>query len=205
MSYWKQPVDDPTLLAHWALDEAEGIIAYDSTGVCDAYLIGDPVWQPDAGQVGGALMFDGVDDYVLAPLGLNPADGPFSVFGWIKGEEPGQVILSQLNGANWLVADPDLGCLMTELTPPAVGRSIPQPLKSESVITDGQWHRVGFVWNGEKRSLYVDDILVAEDTQSNLQGSDGGLYIGTGKAMESGTYFSGLIDDVRIYNRAIKP
>ena len=51
----------------------------------------------------------------------------------------------------------------------------------------------------------MDDILVAEDTQANLQGSDGSLYIGAGKAMEPGTYWSGLIDDVRIYNRAIRP
>ncbi len=30
MSYWEQPFDDPTLLAHWALDETEGDIAFDS-------------------------------------------------------------------------------------------------------------------------------------------------------------------------------
>jgi hypothetical protein len=29
---------------------------------------------------------------------------------------------------------------------------------------------------------------------------DGGLYIGAGKDLESGSLFSGLIDDVRIYN-----
>ena len=62
----QQPVDDSTLLAHWALDEAEGIIAYDSAGVCDAHLLGDPVWQPDGGQVDGAMMLDGVNDYILA-------------------------------------------------------------------------------------------------------------------------------------------
>jgi hypothetical protein len=99
----------------------------------------------------------------------------------------------------------DLGCLVSELIPPAVGRSVPQPLKSESVITDGQWHRIGFVWDGANRSLYVDDILVAEDAQANLQGSDSSLYIGTGKAMEQGTYWSGLVDDVRIYNRVVRP
>jgi hypothetical protein len=95
--------------------------------------------------------------------------------------------------------------VMTELIPPAVGRFVPQPLISEIMITDGQWHRIGFVWDGSNRALYVDDILVAEDTQTNLQGSDGSLYIGTGKGMESGTYWSGLIDDVRIYNRAVRP
>ena len=203
MSYWQQSVDDPTLIAHWAMDEEEGIIAYDSAGICDAYLMGDPIWQPDAGQVGGALMFDGVDDYVLAPVGLSPADGPFSVFAWVTGGAPGQAIISQSNGTNWLGADSDLGCLMTELIPPAVGRFVPQPLNSEFVITDGQWHRIGFVWDGSNRSLYVDDVLVAVDTQNNLQGSVGGLYIGCGST--AGTYWTGLIDDIRVFNRAVRP
>ena len=205
MSYWQQPVDDPTLIAHWAMDEEEGIIAHDSVGNCDAYLMGDPIWQPDAGQIGGALIFDGVDDYVLATLSLSPADGTFSVFGWIKGEVPGQVIISQSNGANWLGADPDSGCLMTELIPPAVGRFTPQPLKSEYIITDGQWHRVGFVWDGINRVLYVDDIIVAEDVQDGLADSPGALNIGCGSNPSAKTYFSGLIDDIRIYNRVVSP
>jgi len=205
MSYWEQPYDDPYLIAHWALDETEGIIAYDSAGVSDAYLMGEPVWQPDTGMVGGALMFNGVNDYAFAPLDLSPADGPFSIFAWIKGGVPGQVISSQSNGANWLMVDSSFGCLMTELMPPVVGRFRPQPLESESVITDDQWHRIGFVWDGANRSLYVDDILVAEDTQEGLTGSSGVLNIGCGSNLTAGTFWSGLIDDIRIYNRAVNP
>jgi hypothetical protein len=76
---------------------------------------------------------------------------------------------------------------------------------SETVITDGQWHRIGLVWDGSNRTLYVDGVVVADDTQHGLEGSQMGLYICTGKAMEPGTYFSGLIDNVRIYNRAVYP
>ncbi|HCO97044.1 MAG TPA: fibronectin type III, partial [Phycisphaerales bacterium] len=65
--------------------------------------------------------------------------------------------------------------------------------------------RIGLVWDGSNRTLYVDGVVVAEDTQPSLDGSQMGLYIGTGKGMESGTYFSGLIDDIRIYNRAVSP
>jgi sugar lactone lactonase YvrE len=196
---------DPALVAHWKLDEIEGEIAFDSIGHNDAFLIGGPVWQPDDGRIGGALVFDGIDDYAFAQHGLNPADGPFSVFTWIKGGTPGQVILSQLNADNWLRADPDLGCVMTELIPPSVGRFVPQPLKSECVITDGEWHRIGFVWDGVNRALYVDDILVAEDTQQNLSSSLGGLNIGCGNNHAPGTFWSGLVDDVRIYNRVVAP
>jgi hypothetical protein len=32
-----------------------------------------------------------------------------------------------------------------------------------------------------------------------------GLHIGTGQGMEPGAFWSGLIDDVRVYNRAVRP
>jgi N-acetylneuraminic acid mutarotase len=205
MSSWKQPISDPTLIAHWALDETEGMFAADSAGDNDAVVLGGIEWQPCGGQVDGALHFDGVSGCAISGPVLNPADGTFSVFAWIKGGVPGQVVLSQSNGVNWLGADPDFGCLMSELIAFAVGRFTPQPLTSESVITDGQWHRVGFVWDGTNRALYVDDILVSEDTQNNLSSSLGGLNIGCGSNSAAGTFWSGLTDDVRIYNRAVKP
>jgi len=42
------------------------------------------------------------------------------------------------------------------------------PTSRPTVITDGTWHRVGFVWDGSKRTLYVDDVEVGSDTQSSL-------------------------------------
>lgn len=53
--------------------------------------------------------------------------------------------------------------------------------------------------------LYADGSIVAEDMQDSLGGAGNGLYIGTGKEMDPGTFFSGLIDDVRIYNRVVRP
>jgi len=133
---------------------------------------------------------------------LNPADGKLSVFAWIKGGAPGQAVLSQMGGARWLCANPSEGNLMTELK--GAGRGAAE-LPSQAVITDGNWHRIGLVCDGSHRTLYVDDVAVAEDTQANLGPSENGLYIGTGKATETGSFWSGLIDDVRIYNRPVIP
>ena len=201
MEYWDQNVDDPTLLAHWALDETEGAVAYDSAGTNNAVLSGNPTWQPTMGQLNGALELDGIDDCIITGPVLDPAEGPFSVLAWVKGGAAGQVVVSELS-SNWLCTDPSNGELTTELT--CQGRS-PIPLLSETVITDGEWHRIGLVWNGSNRTLYVDDVIVAQDTQNTLNESYSGLYIGTGKAMEAGTFWSGLIDDVRIYTRAVEP
>jgi N-acetylneuraminic acid mutarotase len=203
MSFWEQPFNDPTLIAHWALDEAEGDVAYDSAGVNDAFLVGSPVWQPDGGMVAGALLFDGTYGYVSTDSVLNPAAGVFSVIAWTKGGAPGQAILSQTDGVGWLRADSTEGNLMTDLKS---GRSS-APLLSQTCITDGDWHRIGFVWDGLYRLLYVDGIAVAVDVAplSSLGTAVGGLHFGVGSTLTPGTFFSGLIDDVRIYNRAVTP
>jgi len=193
---------DFSLLAHWKLDEAADNIAHDSAGNKDGTLNGSPIWLPAGGKIDGTLQFDGVDDYVSTPLVVNPMDGPLSVFAWIKGGGAEQAIISQAGGVNWLAAGTSQGKLMTELK--SSGR-LGSPLFSEAVIIDGEWHRVGLVWDGTNRILYVDDVEVAKDTQAGLAGSTGGLYIGSGKNLEPGSFWSGLIDDVRAHNRAVKP
>ena len=195
------PVYSP-LIAHWKLDETEGDIAGDSTRDNDGALEGEPLWRPEGGIIDGALEFDGINDYVSTPFVLNPSSKEFSVFAWIKGGAPGQVILSQADGANWLLADSSDGCLMTELKGGGRNTSI---LVSQTVITDGDWHRVGLTWDGVNRILYVDDIIVAQDTQSILKSSEEGMYIGAGNSLDAGTFFSGLIDDVQIYNETVTP
>jgi hypothetical protein len=192
------------LIAHWKLDETEGIVARDATGdpAYNATLYGNPSWQPEGGKVGGALQFSGAGDYVKTPFVRDPSQGAFSVFAWIKGGTPGQVILSQETGTDWLLADASQGFLMTELK---YGGRSKAALCSQTVVTDGNWHRVGLAWDGSNRVLYVDDVEVARDTQPDLVASAGGLYIGAGSGLTPGTFFSGLIDDVRIYDRAMKP
>jgi Tol biopolymer transport system component len=201
INYWGQEFDDPTLEAHWALDETDGNIAYDSAGENDGTLYGEPLWQPTEGQVNGALQFDGVDDYVSTLFVLNTSPGPFSVLAWVKGGIPGQVIFSQKGLSDWLLVDPADGSLTTKLR---FLTKIDLTLKSEAVITDGNWHRVGLIWNGTNRILYVDDVEVASDTYEKGM-LFGDLQIGAGKDLEAGSFWSGLIDDVRIYDRAVTP
>ena len=205
----KHLFEDYRLIAHWALDEKAGDIAPDSVGGHDGILYGEPLWQPTGGQIVGALEFDGIDDYVETDFVLDPVDGAFSVFAWIQGGVPGQVIISQTDGngtgETWLGTDAIGGNLMSGLVPQKIGWVTPQPLVSESVITDIHWHHVGFVWDGSYRALYVDGVEVAKDTaaQNPLKSATGGLYIGASKDLDAASFFSGLIDDVCIYDVAL--
>ncbi len=194
--------EDSRLIAHWRLDEPAGISADDSAGDHHAELMGNPAWQPDGGQADGALLFNGIDDHISTPPVLDPGTRPFSVFAWIQGGAPGQVIISQGNGQNWLRADPQNGNLYTELK--GSGRR-DGPLASDVLITDGAWHHLGLVWDGAERILYVDDIEVARDAQAQLADASEGLFIGAGESLAPDSFWSGLIDDVRIYDRAVAP
>jgi L-ascorbate metabolism protein UlaG (beta-lactamase superfamily) len=193
---------DFSVAAYWKLDDAQGTVAHDSAAGEDGTLAGGPLWQPAGGKVGGAIQLDGVDDCIKTPYVLNPAEGTFSLFAWVKGGGPGQVIFAQAGGANWLMADSATGALLTQLR--QSGRSS-KDLVSAKAVTDGQWHRVGLTWDGANRALYVDDVEVARDSQGALIGSAGGLYIGAGSTLAPGTFWSGLIDDVRLYSRVVKP
>jgi hypothetical protein len=186
-------------VAYWTFDETTGRVAADSAGECDGVLMGGPVWQPTGGKVAGALKFDGSNDVVVTDFVVNPADGPFSVFAWVNGGGGGQVIVSQdgsAGGTDWLGAS-SAGRLTSALCSPA--------LTSSKVITDDQWHEVGLTWDGTSRTLYVDGAAVAMDKPTAPASSTGGLNIGAGKNLDAGTFWSGLIDDVRIYNKAVKP
>ena len=82
-------------------------------------------------------------------------------------------------------------------------------LQSRALVTDGQWHFVtGIIRNNLSAQLYVDGVLVSSSTTPssswNLSGS-GPLWIGA-QPNASGilvAFFPGLIDDIRIYNRAL--
>jgi len=184
-------------------------------GKFDGVLNGDPQWRPDAGVNGGALSFNGTDSFISTPFVIDPSLDSFSVFAWIKGGAPGQVILSQSSGllaeqggANWLMADPTDGALRTDLREPEVtGRNAGPPgppLISTIVMTDGDWHRIGFVRDADNRILYMDGVETARDSAASLESSEGGLHIGAGRDLDPASFFLGMIDDVCIYDVALR-
>ncbi|GEM_PF-5437135 len=53
--------------------------------------------------------------------------------------------------------------------------------------------------------LYVDDVLEAASAKNEFAGSMGTVIIECRKTMSPRTSFTSRVDDVRIYNRAVKP
>jgi len=198
LTYYGEVIDDPSLISHWKLDETEGNLALDSQGNHDGLVYGNAMWQPSVGRFGGALQFDGVNNYIETDLIHDPCEQPFRVFAWIKGGAAGQAIVSQQTPAGilssvWLGLDPVDGRLMSSHMYPVVPL-----LKSNSIVLDDQWHHVGLIWDGTYRSLWADGEEVASDTAPVVPlASSGKLRIGAGSGLESNSFWAGLIDDVR--------
>jgi len=203
-AFFKYWLKTPGLLAHWELDETEGTVAADCAGGIDGQIRGNAVWYPSGGYEGGALELNGMDSYVKTGFVLNPIDGPFSVFVWAKGGQPGQVLIAQESGRDWIGIDPVTGGLRTGLTDG--GRST-TALVSDVTFTNDQWHQVLLIWDGSLRHIYVDRVEVAVDSTplKSLTNAEGGLYFGAAGNLDELSFWTGLIDDIRIYDKVLLP
>jgi len=58
--------------------------------------------------------------------------------------------------------------------------------------------------HSDEKHLYIDgtEVAVDADLVGGVQ-TTRGLYIGAGQALDATTFFSGLIDDIRIYDVAL--
>ncbi|MHB9071578.1 MAG: GDSL-type esterase/lipase family protein [Sedimentisphaerales bacterium] len=190
------------LAAHWKLDESDGLIASDSTGNHPGTLYGNPVWQPTGGNDdAGALLFDGTNDYIeiIGYKGVTDSkpSTPRTCTAWIKGA--GDIISwgTAATGKKWLFRTGTAGKLQLD-----VGNCSITGTKN---VADGQWHHIAVVSFGDKTDyvrFYVDG---AEDTISSFTSMDINTApdnnVKLGYSGSGGTYFSGLLDDVRVYDR----
>ena len=196
------------MLARWKLDESSGRLASDATGNGnDATLVGNPIWKPNGGWMGGTLDFDGRGDYLKVdhPTNLDFAPESFSVSAWVHTRHTGglwhAIMEYDRDGVNsnrfGLWVDPQgrfhfrVG-MNTWHTPDS--------------LTPGQWYLLTAVYDAgtSKMHLYVDGQLEATATQKKgfATPAVSRLTIGA-RGSGDNEYFDGLIDDVRIYGAAL--
>ena len=64
------------------------------------------------------------------------------------------------------------------------------------------WTHVALTYDGTTMQLYVNGVLAASQARTgSIQASSNPLWIGGNSPY--GEYFQGLIDEIRIYNRAL--
>lgn len=214
-----EPELDPNLVAYWKFDEGTGTIAYDSAGTNHGTLVNGPIWT--TGQIDAALSFDGVDDYV--DVG-DPPDGSldfgandnFTISAWIICDNM-QIINQIVNkrkggglGGVWregYIFRVFKNKLYLAIEDTSGNRTA---IRGNTEITSNQWYFVAAVRDSatDKLYLYVDgisDAMPVEDTTTGSLSGSKSFEIGhsLGTILTGHWYFDGIIDDVRLYNRAL--
>ncbi len=186
------------LVAHWKFDEGSGNTATDSAGTNNGTLIGNPTWT--AGRINGALSFDGVDDYVVAaPVAALTGD-TLTAQAWIRTSEFAGLwnpVMTQNAGGNgyyFYISNSRPAFYLV------VGPAYVQATSLDQIESD-KWYHIAGTNDGSNLKLYVDGQLKDTDNSTGFLGVGSNAYIGYEPT--SSLYYKGLIDDVRVYNRAI--
>ena len=188
-------------------DEGSGTIARDSSGYGNDGTIYGATWVD--GKYGKALWFDGVDDYVTVgnDATLNFGTNSFSASVWVKSNEASNahdiITKSQPSGVvtpkRWRIGqnrNSDVFFDIDDDTEPAA-----VPHSTAINIADGSWHHIVAVRKaGTGTELFIDGVMRDSDADRGDISNTEHVYIG---CKSDKNFFSGLIDEVHIYNRAL--
>ena len=211
-SYWGSGFyiwPDMSLLGFWNFDTSSGYTARDSSprGIRNGVLINMDQSAWVEGNVGNALQFDGVDDYVQIIDFKGVAGLKSRTCGaWIRTTDvEGQIVSwgsDGVLGGRWVFATQSEGYLRLE-----VGAGF---IEGSTQVCDGQWHHVVCVLDSDvslnvsEVKLYVDGVVdmpsvVVGEEIDTIPGQD--VMIGLWQSGPS--YFRGCIDEVRLYDRPL--
>ena len=202
------------LVAHWEFDEGSGVATVDSSGNGhDGTLQGDPQWV--AGMVGsGALSFDGSDG--LVDVGhdesLSMMD-ELTITVWVKVSDLGTYYFLVCKQPSGTAGDnyPGNYEFRTEANTGALQFGHQEAegeqytfYTSETSITAGQWHHVAVsITKGELVEFYIDGISAGSSEQLTNFGVLNDEPVRIGGRKDGYSFFNGILDDVRLYDRAL--
>ncbi len=200
----------PGLVAAYGFNEGSGTTLTDSSGNNLNGTIVGATWV-STGKYGKALSFNGSTSYV--DLG-NPAQlrltGSMTVEAWINAAanpaDDGQIVAKSNDAAGWQVkTSPDTGPHTFGVGVSGTSNSRTQRY-STTVRALNTWYHVAAVYDATAGtlSLYVNGVLNNGTLSGTVPASqfDQAVNVNIGRRT-GGYYFNGLIDEVRIYNRAL--
>ena len=205
---------EPGLLGWWKFDEGKGFVIRDSSGKGNDGEIDGAVWTQ--GRKGPALKFDSLSQgcvVLKTDLALYPTSA-FTIEAWFKplpNPEREAYILAfdyqwaQTTGkgiALYMHGEPEHNTLQLEVSNSAGRRAV---VVARGLKT-GNWYYCAATYDGSTITLYLDGVpaantlLAAPVVYAHKKSGDFSIGDSVGNFN-----FSGLIDELRIYNRALGP
>jgi hypothetical protein len=196
------PTTPPGLVGAWAFGEGSGPTTADASGNGNVGTLTGAAWSTQ-GRHGNALSFNGTNNTVrvASSASLNLTTG-MTLSAWIQptvSQNGWRTVLFRQTDAYFLMSAGD-GALR-----PAgggtLGSSTPYA-SAPTAIAVNAWTHVAVTYDGAMLRLYVNGTQVATRAAGGvIQSSTNPLWIGGNQPY--GEHFQGLIDEVRVYNRAL--
>jgi len=203
---------DPSLVGWWKFEEASGTL-YDQSDNHNDSTSAQGVLYQQAGQKGFALGFDGIDDDVTVGANGRPTD-TFSFGGWLKTSATHEIDPETSSGTGGVnnqryAFDPQHGGETDGGAGLSVGTNgilvyehgsnyMPATAVYQADI-GSDWNHIMIVYNNKQPTIYLNGIAVRTGLTSPREVVNAPIHFG---GMAYG-YFEGLMDEVRIYNRAL--
>jgi len=203
------------LAAFWLLNEGSGNKAYDLSGngntgtLFNTDLSSTSGWVP--GRLGPSVALDGIDDYIEADQQLI-LNYPFSISSWVLANPIGMsdYVIFGLTDKNiehtqygMLVGIDELGRVMIRAQNKGVA-SDAYSLSSSRIDNNNWYHVVAIYESATQRRLYVNNILQLTSTTSITYDTNVNRWsIGRWGDITPKSYFKGIIDEVRVFNRIL--
>ncbi|GFE60846.1 hypothetical protein AOG2_14330 [Geobacter sp. AOG2] len=191
------------LVAAYAFNEGTGTTVADASGNGLNGTISGASWV--AGKDGNALSFNGVNNLVTVPASnlLDLTTG-MTLEGWVyptnSSGKWGCVLMKETSNfyAYGLYVSPaNRPTVFMVINGSEHGFEVP------TILTTNTWSHLAATYDGTTLSVYVNGILKgSENISTIIPASSGALRIG-GNSIWATEYFTGIIDNVRIFNRAL--
>ncbi|MEZ4581650.1 MAG: LamG-like jellyroll fold domain-containing protein [Caldilineaceae bacterium] len=211
-----RPAGQENLLLHLPLDDGTGSVAADvSGGGHDGTLVNGAAFQAGTGDGSAfAVRFDGVDDRIDVGI-LDVTGGGLTVANWFKAASfPGSPddprFISQASGT---AADDHVFMLGTIGAEGAArlrarvktGGTTATLIATEGTLATDVWHHAAMTYDGVRLRVYLDGTEVGSMSLSGVVTADPNVPVAVGAQPQGAgnNTFAGLIDDVRIYTRAL--
>ncbi len=191
------------LVGAWGFDESSGTSALDSSGLGNAGTLSGPIRT--AGRYGGGLQFDGVNDWVtVADANSLDLTTGMTLEAWVRPaalgttwrtavikEQPGQLVYALYAGTD--TASRPSGHVFT---------TSDRGMLAPTALPLNTWSHLAMTWDGLTMRMYVNGTQVSTSALTGTaRTSTSVLRIGGNAVWPE--WFNGVIDEVRVYNRAL--
>jgi len=183
------------LIGWWTLDDGTGAVAKDSSGNGNnGAFSGSPVWV--AGQLGGALRFDGKSYLNCGNSTTLQVAGPITIACWVN---PSALSGEQaFAGRSAEYAFKASGSSLRFTTPGILDHT-----GTRSTLVANTWQHVAATFHpGQANGLifYINGVETERLTASNMNAGTGPFQIANN---QWGEMITGMLDDVQVYNEIL--